>query len=251
MNRKELDGIVLQHAFAFFTQKNEATEDRLHMAELAAFMLRRCDKDERVVTDAMDIAASCLNEPEVVRRLLAGIRIAAPDPDKLAIGLARLASRAFREGHDESLASLCVLMLRQSPWAEAVQEEWICRALAWALGGAVPQLRFAGILCGRWVTRRGTAAVWLQQAVQQHPAVLRYSGLSAETAGVLHWLAPTPESWRILWERQAGLLIEHSFGSRHGEAVDALAVAIADAPDGASRVGLARWYVTLLDGEGS
>jgi hypothetical protein len=227
-------------------------DDRCHCAEIAGFILRRYAKDERLVTDAMNAAAACLDEPEIVRRLLRGIPCAAPDPSKLAIGLARLARGAFQAKRDETLSALVAFMLREPPWAEAVREEWVRRAVDWAAQAATRRLRLASIILARWVERRETGAQWLRDVVVQHPSLLGYAAIPLQTALALHHAAPTAEGWQLMWARRPtpglGPLRACFFGSRQREAVESLALAIDDVPESTMRVGLARWYVALVEG---
>jgi hypothetical protein len=172
MNRREFDERTLRDALSLATQQTEPAEDRLHMAEIAAFILRRGEANERTVTDAVNALGQVLDQPDIARVLLRAVPAAAPDPSRLALGLARLARQACRAGHDEILIALALTMLRNPAWAQAVEEPWAQRAFERCMQPPARCLRKATLLLERWIQSRGGRTKWVLHAVNEVGAAM-------------------------------------------------------------------------------
>lgn len=164
-----------------------------------------------------------------------------------AVGLSRLAGRAFRADAASPLCRLVRHLLRSSP--ERVPAEWVRRCLEL---GAPPRPWDSLELLTRWLRTGPAELEWARAFLRANPELLLGARLRAVDG--LHQLVPLAETWGYL-ARIAGrfgsrgardpvghrVLQPGAYAGQLTEAVETLSAAAAVETDAAAAEVLARW----------
>jgi hypothetical protein len=199
--------------------------------------------DERLCTDVMNIVARSLDDTAVIQGLLRTLRQNCRDPEKLASAIARLASRAYRNGPRTSLLPIVLVALEVDEWREVLRDSWVHEALALALEDGVSSI--AATIIDRWIGAHETVPGWIRPIIQQRPKLLRKCG--SAMAWRLHLAVPTSAGWRhmVSIDGTEERVTAEALGASLDDAITTLREAISTEPDDAARVVLASWLARL------
>jgi len=215
-------------------------------ALLGAFLHDRLDEVQ--ATDMANVMGRRLDEGQVVGHLLRALVVGSAAPEKLTVGIERLADRAAEGGARESLWHLVCAMLEGPAWRACVREGLAREALAVAVN---PPTSFTAIperLIRAWLDLHGSVPDWMADVVEQRPDLLSSPHMPSRWVWPLHAAAPTTTGWHLL----AGSLNQKCqpleavvFGPELDVALETLDRALGEERDPARRIALAGWLAEL------
>jgi hypothetical protein len=201
--------------------------------------------EEALATDIMALIEHRLAERVVVESLLSVLRRRVRELAKLTGGVERLAERAQRRRHHETLGHLVLAMLGTTAWRDRVRSEW-ARATLSARDSSARRLS-KRIIQG-WLDAHGSVPDWMRAVLEEDPSISGWGCLSDSERWQLHRAAPTTQGWRwIARGDKPGQrsLAACAFGDQLDQAIETLQAAMAEEPNGGRRVVLARWLTEI------
>jgi hypothetical protein len=242
---------VFGHALQALLDPNTTAAEAEDAAAVAAVAcMRKVGLDEAALSDLMRTVEKWLANERIVVPILRALRFRRTPKRarNLARGIERLAILACEHHLVTSLLVIVRAMQDEPEWRSRIASGWFVPALEHAIARQ-SRMAVEGLLYG-WV-RAGQDA---EPSPELRACVERNPGLFAPTmtfAPFLRWrvqqVAPTTEGWRALATHSPEDDVPSAdlFGSELDRAIETLEAALAEEPEGARRVALARWLSDL------
>lgn len=160
---------------------------RVVRALVGAFMHDRLDEVQ--ATDIANVMGRRLDEAQVVGHLLRALVVGSSNPEKLTVGIERLAHRTTKTQLRKCLWHRACGMLESPVWRARVREAWVRDALAFATNPPPLFTVLPERLMRAWLDLHGSVPTWMAEFVEPRPDLL----LSAHL--------PSRWVWRYTWQR--------------------------------------------------
>jgi hypothetical protein len=207
--------------------------------------------NEAVLSDLVRAAERWLARPKIVGAIFRALRTRTTPrrAADLALGVERLAARAFEQKLTTSLSVVVRSMQDEPAWCSRVSPAWFAIALENAITRkAVPLIE--SLLYG-WVRsgRDAEPGPELRECVERNPQIFTSTmTLAPFLCWRLQQVVPTTAGWRALAadrSRAGDVPSAELFGSELDLAIETLEVALGEEAEGARRVILAGWFAAL------